>query len=404
MHDLEATDDANSGDWLLRCLEAMTLRLEQQELAIARLQAVTPAKADQPRAPGASRYARRSALARMFGATAAFGALALAQQPRAAHADVRATLLLGLGTSLNYGIAATDGIGDDPLTYLPNLTGLAFGVVGTRGAPSFSAARSAGVLGSGYDSGGVVGISQVDVGTSGASGSGLGVLGTSNSNAGVYGLSGSGVGAFGTSTNSVGVYGEATRNAGVYGTSPVYGVWGRSTTGIGVFGQATGRGVGVYGAANTQGWAGFFEGNVYVTGQVLQGGLGNQAVASDSPTDDVGRAQLVGGQASIQVDPSRAPGDYHVFLSAYGDSNGLYVSDTRPDGFDVRERNGGKSTVAFSYRVVAGRKRGAGRQDDAADRAARPTVADRRDIAAPSPPEAPARHAAPLPKRSAKRE
>ena len=47
---------------------------------------------------------------------------------------------------------------------------------------------------------------------------------------------------------------------------------------------------------------------------------------------------------------------YHVFLTAYGDSNGLYVTNRNAQGFEVREQGGGTSGVSFAYRVVAKRK------------------------------------------------
>ena len=46
----------------------------------------------------------------------------------------------------------------------------------------------------------------------------------------------------------------------------------------------------------------------------------------------------------------------HVFLSAEGECNGLYVSGYRTSGFIVREQGRGTSSVTFSYRVV-GRRR-----------------------------------------------
>jgi hypothetical protein len=49
-------------------------------------------------------------------------------------------------------------------------------------------------------------------------------------------------------------------------------------------------------------------------------------------------------------------GDYHVFLSAEGDSRGLYVRRKARWGFEVREQAGGSSSVRFSYRIVARRR------------------------------------------------
>jgi hypothetical protein len=47
---------------------------------------------------------------------------------------------------------------------------------------------------------------------------------------------------------------------------------------------------------------------------------------------------------------------YDIFLTPYGDSRGLYVHSKSPTGFEVREEQGGTTSVAFSYRVVAKRK------------------------------------------------
>jgi len=47
---------------------------------------------------------------------------------------------------------------------------------------------------------------------------------------------------------------------------------------------------------------------------------------------------------------------YHVFLTPEGDCNGLYVTAKRPTSFEVRELQGGMSSIAFSYRIVAKRK------------------------------------------------
>src|SRR5205823_1488486 len=62
----------------------------------------------------------------------------------------------------------------------------------------------------------------------------------------------------------------------------------------------------------------------------------------------------------VQFDPDFAQfietSAYHVFLTPYGDSNGLYVADRTANGFLVQEQKGGTSNLTFSYRVVAKRK------------------------------------------------
>jgi hypothetical protein len=49
-------------------------------------------------------------------------------------------------------------------------------------------------------------------------------------------------------------------------------------------------------------------------------------------------------------------GDYRVFVTPEGDCRGLYVRRKGGASFEVRELAGGKSSVAFSYRIVGRRK------------------------------------------------
>ena len=404
-----AVGDAPRAEELEARLELMAARLDEQAAVIARLAAASlapvpaaqigPAQIGPAQTVPALKLGRRDLLGRMLGATAAVGALTLARDAAPAHADVRGTVLTGVGTTVNYGLAATDGSGDDPLSYLPNLSGLAYGVVGTRGAPGFRPPRSAGVLGSGFDSGGVVGVSQVDVGVYGQSVSGVGTIGTSENGAGVYGYAVTAPAVFGTSPNNVGVFGQGTRNAGVFGASPVYGVWGRTVTGLGVHGEATGAGVGVFGRAPIGGgWAGYFDGNLFVTGRIFQGGATAPGAAMVAPAEDVGRAKLSRGRATVTLDAELAAAlgdDYHVFLTENGESNGLYVSSRGPAGFEVRERQGGTSSLAFSYQVVAARR---GSPDARSERARRPVLVDRVDVPVPTPPASPTEQANDRPK------
>jgi hypothetical protein len=75
--------------------------------------------------------------------------------------------------------------------------------------------------------------------------------------------------------------------------------------------------------------------------------------------EDFGRGEMVRGRAQVELDPDYAAvvqtEDYHVFLTPEGNSKGLYVSNRRTSGFEVREQQGGTSTLTFSYRVVARR-------------------------------------------------
>jgi hypothetical protein len=45
--------------------------------------------------------------------------------------------------------------------------------------------------------------------------------------------------------------------------------------------------------------------------------------------------------------------DYYVSLTPLGDTRGLYVNAKSPAGFAVRETQGGRSGIAFDYRIVA---------------------------------------------------
>lgn len=77
--------------------------------------------------------------------------------------------------------------------------------------------------------------------------------------------------------------------------------------------------------------------------------------------EDFGTAELSNGVAWVPLDVSFAQAvnsaaNYHVFLTANGDSNGLYVARKTAAGFEIREHGGGTSNVAFDYRIVARRR------------------------------------------------
>lgn len=74
--------------------------------------------------------------------------------------------------------------------------------------------------------------------------------------------------------------------------------------------------------------------------------------------EDFGEARLIGGQAFVRMDPAFASAidrstNYLVFVTPKGDSRGLYISQQSAAGFTVRENQGGHSTLAFDYRIVA---------------------------------------------------
>ena len=80
--------------------------------------------------------------------------------------------------------------------------------------------------------------------------------------------------------------------------------------------------------------------------------------SSQPMIEDNGEAQLVNGSAYVRVDPAFANvvdqrTIYSVSITPEGNSNGLYVNQKTLNGFAVRENNGGRSSVAFEYRIVA---------------------------------------------------
>jgi hypothetical protein len=196
---------------------------------------------------------------------------------------------------------------------------------------------------------------------------------------------------------------RAFKRGGVLGSSLAQqdggpGVWGNSASDVGVFGAGQAGGVtgisglhgygvvavgeiGIYATTFVSDhWAGVFQGDVNVTGNAyVDGGLivfgpkwaavpyrdGTHRLlyAMESPEawfEDFGRGRLVRGKARVRLDPIFAgvvrAGAYHVFLTAEGESQGLYVRRRTRTAFEVWERGGGRSSVGFSYRVVAKRK------------------------------------------------
>jgi hypothetical protein len=162
--------------------------------------------------------------------------------------------------------------------------------------------------------------------------------------------------------------------AGVVGTSDsVHGVIGTSNANVGVFSYSS-RSHGLYSiTSNPAAFAGIFGGNIYSNGTlyaavkngVVQFPDGSQRVlhCMESPEhwfEDFGSAKLARGRAVVKLDANFSKvikrGDYRVFLTPEGDCQGLYVRSKKADSFVVRELTGGKSSVAFSYRIVGRRK------------------------------------------------
>lgn len=239
------------------------------------------------------------------------------------------------------------------------------GVPGVRG--DSAAPHGPGLQGvaTGTDAPGVLGVASSGAGVCGQSTDGTGVSGESTNATGVSGLAADGTGVYGGSGTANGVVGESTTGTGVYGSSgDGNGLVGASTNGSGVIGQA---GTGVNARAGT------FIGKVVVDGDFQVTGAKSAIVphpdgshrivycveSPESWFEDFGAGQLVAGRAVVALDRDFAAlvdaAAYHVFVTPYGETKGLFVTARTPVGFIVQEVAGGVSGAAFTYRVVAKR-------------------------------------------------
>ncbi|HEX9979670.1 MAG TPA: hypothetical protein VGB50_03800 [Flavobacterium sp.] len=196
----------------------------------------------------------------------------------------------------------------------------------------------------------------------GSSGLGTGVNGqyagtaTTGIRAGVRGQS-----LVGSGNQQIGVLGEYNGSA-----------WGIGLLGIG-FGGAVPAGnndIAVVGwSGNNSNYSGYFNGNHVIANGTKSASVGtskgNQLLyVAESPEvwfEDIGRAKLINGYVEVKLDPLFLEtvfiDDSHpmsVFLQEEGESNGLYVIPGK-EGFIVKEKNGGTSNIAFSYRIMAKR-------------------------------------------------
>lgn len=232
-----------------------------------------------------------------------------------------------------------------------------------------------GVFGAAATQPGVTGFSREGDGMQGASFTGTALRAVSFFGNGVHSISGALTGVTGVS----GTQGPIPAPAGVIGTSDTHiGVMGTSDApsnvfGPGVFGFSPNN-IGVIGQTNNpNSFAGLFFGNVVVNGTLtatVKNGMvafpdGTQRVlhCMESPEhwfEDFGTAKLKNGSATVKLDGDFAKtikrGDYHVFVTPEGDCRGLFVRGKTAVSFEVRELSGGKSAVAFSYRIVGKRR------------------------------------------------
>jgi hypothetical protein len=221
---------------------------------------------------------------------------------------------------------------------------------------------------------GVSGTVTTGTGVFGRAPKGIAIWGQSATKQGVLGESGLSTGVEGKSVSGIGVKAEANGvfpavvasapNAIAVNGDGVYGVRGASTTksGIGVFGKCS------------DGYAGYFEGNVLIVGDLTKTGIGSSVgvrfpdrsyrllhsiESPESWFEDFGEGRLVKGKAEVKIDPDFAKTvdlrkRYHVFVTPHSAKiSGLAVVARLPGRFRVEHADGGSGT--FSYRVVAKR-------------------------------------------------
>jgi hypothetical protein len=282
------------------------------------------------------------------------------------HTGVRRQALGGNGVGVR---GESAGAGTSPLIGVFGISDPHARALAVPGQPAggygLTNGSAAGVAGQSNTGPGAWSASSGDAGVLASSGSGIGIQATSTSNYGAYV----------TSTNSAGLVASTNNGTAVWGAANGYiGVLGNSSSSIGGY-FASGSNTGLYATGPSSNYAARFDGNVLVNGAFTVLGSPKSAAvlhpdgthrrlycveSPESWFEDFGRGQLANGRASVPLDRDFAAlvhnDSYDVFLTPYGDTKGLYVGSKGPDSFEVREVQGGNSSLAFSYRVVAKRK------------------------------------------------
>lgn len=221
-----------------------------------------------------------------------------------------------------------------------------------------SSAEARAIEGWGNKDDGVWGISKLATGVHGVSeGQGTGVVGESKVGRGVHGASETWQGVFGFSRDNAGIVGESTKfhavfghshssnNGGVIGINDAggWGVIGRSKTNTGVSGESD-SGVGVHGRGGRL--AGFFEGDVEVTGDIR---LANADCAEDFDvygTDKVepGTVMVLGEEGALLESQQAYDKRVAGVISGAGDFKPGIILDTR-------QSQGNRQPVALMGKV-----------------------------------------------------
>jgi|HubBroStandDraft_2_1064218.scaffolds.fasta_scaffold01164_10 hypothetical protein len=160
-----------------------------------------------------------------------------------------------------------------------------------------------------------------------------------------------------------GAHRDSATNPGLYRPIYTYDIYRSAAADSGQVAEtdASGQGSQVY----VDGGNGVFSGSV--TAQAFVQGLrtrdGGDVAASVSlapvaTIEDSGTGRLESGKGIIRFDQAFAGtidfrSGYQVFLSADGETRGLYVAAKYERGFVVRETEHGRSSIYFDYRILA---------------------------------------------------
>ena len=366
-------EDTNTADLLAR-LDALTARLDEQAVEIARLKAtnVTPPgkepdtdEQDQP-----SGWSRRDLL--LKGAAGLAVTAVAASHTDVAHAGTRTTVFTEAAAT-NYGAACTYPSTEEPATFLPPLGATVHGLIASSNTNAVAPTLNSAVCGTGANVNGVQGLSVTGYGLYGQSTSGNAIRAeipaTSNASAiAMYGLNYSNFTGPGPGAGGFAIYGLSAKGHGLVGATA-------ATGGAAVVGASNGV-VGAYAAA--------FYGSVIVSGDLtVVGGAKSAAVLHPDGThrrlycvespeswfEDFGRGELACGRAEVTIDIDFAAvadtENYHVFVTAYDHDHQLHVTKRSATGFTVQAdtamaalkgKTDGELTGAFGWRIVAKRK------------------------------------------------
>jgi hypothetical protein len=202
---------------------------------------------------------------------------------------------------------------------------------------------------------GVAGSTNNGFGVSGSSTNGVGVLGSSPNSYGLEADSTNWIGGYAHSANYIAEY--IVNNSATYPTLFVYNAAGgymlyaQSPQGLVTMGPT--------GDVSTSGtmYASGFVTDLHTTTSDGRHVTSYASQSADAEMSDVGTGRIADGHGIVQLDPAFARtldirSGYHVFLTPMGDCRGLFIASKSPASFEVRELQGGQSTLSFDYRII----------------------------------------------------